>query len=58
MISPTAICQLLDNGDDIHGSISVLQDSLYTSVVTIRLTHIDQGAYTLLFHENAIDGTD
>ena len=58
MLSPIAMCQVLDNDRDIYGSLSILQDNLYSSVVTVRLSHIEPGEYSLMVHENPIDGTD
>ncbi len=58
IVSPIANCQLVENYDDIYGAISFMQDSLYTSVVTVRLNNIPAGPYTLAFHENAIEDTD
>ena len=50
--------QILNNGDNIYGSLSILQDSLYSSVVTVRLSNIEPGEYSLIAHENVIDDTD
>ena len=58
MISPVSTCQILVNDDDINGQITILQDSLYSSVVNIRLAHIDPGEYTLMVHENEVEDND
>ncbi|CAI2379623.1 unnamed protein product [Moneuplotes crassus] len=58
IISPIAHCQVLENGEDIYGSVSILQDSLYTSVVNVKLNHIDPGHYVLMFHQNEIEDSN
>ena len=58
LVSPIATCNILENNRDIYGSLSILQDSIYTSVVTIRLANIEPGQYALVVHEDPIDGND
>mmetsp|Transcript_14573 Transcript_14573/g.12829 ORF Transcript_14573/g.12829 Transcript_14573/m.12829 type:complete len:140 (+) Transcript_14573:276-695(+) len=56
MISPAATCQIVNNENDIYGTISILQDSVYTSIITIHLSNILPGEYSIQVHENEING--
>ena len=58
LVSPIATCNILENNRDIYGSLSILQDSIYTSVVTIRLANIEAGQYALVVHEDPIHEND